>query len=88
MGKHLKIIAIILVLFTMIAIVTIFSLEEKTPLEELNGKIVFVSDRDGNQEIYLMQATGANQSRLTNGYNISDCSTCSPSAEDYPSWSH
>ncbi len=29
------------------------------------GKIVFVSDRDGNQEIYKMNADGTNQTRLT-----------------------
>src|SRR6185295_5435397 len=29
------------------------------------GKIVFVSDRDGNQEIYSMNADGTSQTRLT-----------------------
>ena len=29
------------------------------------GKIVFVSDRDGNLEIYLMDADGSNWTRLT-----------------------
>ncbi|MGH3771572.1 MAG: hypothetical protein ACRDRW_09285 [Pseudonocardiaceae bacterium] len=31
-----------------------------------DGKIVFQSDRDGNNEIYLMNADGGNQTRLTN----------------------
>jgi TolB protein len=31
-----------------------------------NGKIAFVSDRDGNQEIYVMNADGSSQTRLTN----------------------
>jgi WD40-like Beta Propeller Repeat len=31
-----------------------------------DGKIVFQSDRDGNNEIYLMNADGSNQTRLTN----------------------
>lgn len=30
-----------------------------------NGKIAFVSDRDGNQEIYVMEADGSNVQRLT-----------------------
>lgn len=30
-----------------------------------NGKIVFVSDRDGNNEIYLMNPDGSGQTRLT-----------------------
>lgn len=31
-----------------------------------SGKIVFASQRDGNQEIYVMNASGTNQTRLTN----------------------
>src|SRR5262245_87396 len=30
------------------------------------GKIAFVSNRDGNNEIYAMNADGSNQTRLTN----------------------
>ena len=30
-----------------------------------NGKIAFVSNRDGNDEIYVMDADGSNQTRLT-----------------------
>ena len=38
-----------------------------------NGKIAFTSSRDGNHEIYTMEADGSNQTRLTNnpGYDIS-----------------
>ena len=32
----------------------------------LSGKIAFVSNRDGNQQIYIMNADGTNQTRLTN----------------------
>jgi Tol biopolymer transport system component len=42
-----------------------------------SGKIAFVSVRDGNQEIYLMNADGSGQTRLT----------FSPAADNHPSWS-
>ena len=41
------------------------------------GSIVFVSDRDGNFEIYVMNADGSNQRRLTNN----------PAEDIAPSWS-
>jgi Tol biopolymer transport system component len=31
-----------------------------------NGKIAFTSDRDGNKEIYVMDADGENLTRTTN----------------------
>jgi uncharacterized delta-60 repeat protein len=43
-----------------------------------NGKIAFTSDRDGNREIYLMDADGSNQTRLTNNSSIDDFPTWSP----------
>ncbi|HEY3238890.1 MAG TPA: DUF5050 domain-containing protein [Acidimicrobiia bacterium] len=42
-----------------------------------NGRIVFASDRDGNNEIYVMNADGSNQTRLTNN----------PAEDILPSWS-
>ena len=42
------------------------------------GKIAFVSTRDGNQEIYVMNTDGSNQARLTNNTY--------PDVE--PAWSH
>ena len=40
--------------------------------------IVFVSDRDGNKEIYVMSADGSEPQRLTND----------PAYESHPAWSH
>jgi len=42
-----------------------------------NGKIVFTSSRDGNKEIYVMDADGSNQTRLTNDSAV----------DENPSWS-
>ena len=41
------------------------------PAPAANGRIVFSSNRDGNSEIYAMNADGSNQTRLTNhsGYD-------------------
>ena len=33
---------------------------------EVNGLVVFSSNRDGNSEIYVMRQDGSNQTRLTN----------------------
>ena len=41
------------------------------------SQIAFVSDRDGNSEIYVMDADGGNQQRLTNH----------PDSDFHPSWS-
>jgi Tol biopolymer transport system component len=41
------------------------------------GKIAFVSERDGNQEIYVMDSNGENQTNLTNG----------PGEDFSPAWS-
>jgi Tol biopolymer transport system component len=43
----------------------------------MNGKIAFSSDRDGNLEIYTMNADGSGQRRLT----------ASPGTDDRPTWS-
>lgn len=42
-----------------------------------NGKIVFSSNRDGNEEIYVMNADGTGVTRLTNN----------SATDQYPSWS-
>ncbi len=49
-----------------------------TPTLHKNGKIAFTSDRDGNQEIYIMNDDGTNQIRLTNNSLVDDFPTWSP----------
>lgn len=48
-----------------------------SPHAVANGKIAFASSRDGNVEIYVMEADGSNQVRLTND----------PLVDQDPSWS-
>ncbi len=50
---------------------------QSAPTLRTNGKIAFTSDRDGNSEIYLMNADGSGQTRITNN-SVRD---------DYPTWS-
>ncbi len=45
-----------------------------------NGKIVFVSNRDGNDEIYAMVADGSGQTRLTTNAVLDDDPVWSPDA--------
>ncbi len=49
----------------------------QTPVRR-NGKIAFTSDRDGNREIYVMDADGTNQVRLTNNGILDDHARWSP----------
>ena len=51
---------------------------EATARLRANGKIAFTSDRDGNKEIYLMDADGTNQKRLTDNNFVDDDPTWSP----------
>ena len=48
------------------------------PMLAANGKIAFTSDRDGNSEIYVMNADGSGQTRLTNNSVRDDVPTWSP----------
>lgn len=46
--------------------------------EALTGRIAFISDRDGNEEIYLMNVDGSNQIRLTNDPGVDASPIFSP----------
>src|SRR5438445_7064369 len=63
-----------------ILVVTIYSMSVPTVsaiFPRFNGKILFDSDRDGNVEIYVMNADGTGQTRLTNN----------DAYDFYPKWS-
>jgi len=47
-----------------------------TPTLSISGRIMFVSDRDGNDEIYAMNADGSDQSNLTHN----------PATDSFPAW--
>jgi Tol biopolymer transport system component len=53
----------------------------QTPAPRANGKIAFTSFRDGNTEIYVMDADGTNQTRLTNNSIVDDHATWSPDGQ-------
>jgi Tol biopolymer transport system component len=43
-----------------------------------NGKIAFISNRDGNREVYAMNADGSGQTRLTNNSDLDGSPVWSP----------
>ena len=79
----------VIVLMVAVAAAGVFALTRSTstsvaipdPLSDVQvttlGLIVFSSDRDGNNEIYVMDASGSNLSRLTNHL----------ASDTHPSWS-
>lgn len=50
----------------------------QAPTLRANGKIAYTSNRDGNLEIYAMNADGTNQTRLTNNPGVDDHPAFSP----------
>lgn len=62
-------------LFIFVFAVSAFS---QTPTLRANGKIAFTSERDGNQEIYVMNNDGTGQARLTNNPAIDYLPAFSP----------
>ena len=61
-------------LLTSIVVLVLISL---MVVVDAQARIAFVSEQDGNREIYVMDADGKNQRRLTNNRH----------ADWYPSWS-
>jgi len=58
---------------------TIHEGNDRSPVYSPNGqKIAFASDRDGNWEIYVMNADGSNQTRITHDLAVDDEPTWSP----------
>ena len=52
------------------------------------GLIAFVSDRDGNGEIYMMDADGSNQRRLTHFRDFDGVPTWSPDGKQLAFYTH
>jgi dipeptidyl aminopeptidase/acylaminoacyl peptidase len=68
----------LLVLLAMLALsVLISAAPSHAAVLKANGKIAFTSDRDGNDEIYVMNADGSSQTNLTNH----------PARDTFPAWS-
>ena len=65
----------LVIFFTIIVITTLIS--GYAQAQQLEHRILFSSDRDGNREIYIMDMDGSNQTRLTNN----------PSRDHKPNWS-
>jgi dipeptidyl aminopeptidase/acylaminoacyl peptidase len=59
-----RIVSTILVCLLLIPFTSLVAAADVGP--KVNGKIAFISDRDGNNEIYVMNPDGSDQTRLTN----------------------
>jgi Tol biopolymer transport system component len=64
--KHKFIAGIIIFIMSVAVFATNYSKPVQAAFPGVNGKIVFASNRDGNNEIYLMDVDGTNPIRLTN----------------------
>src|SRR5438094_10080697 len=65
-------------IISLLSIVPIFPNAHAGTFPGVNGKIAFASGKDGDYEIYVMNADGTNQIRLTNNH---------PGYDVWPSWS-
>jgi Tol biopolymer transport system component len=69
---RLSALSLVFVLLLMASLAMLPISPQPAAAQSAGGRIVFVSDRNGNDEIYVMNADGSNQTRLTNhpGYDI------------------
>ncbi len=65
------------VLIGLVAVACSTTSTPTTQLKDSVGQIAFVSNRDGNFEVYVMDTDGSNQTRLTNN----------PAIDEGPAWS-
>jgi len=72
--------AVIVYAVAILALLLVVSLSGCLPMSALpaTGRIAFTSERDGNPEIYVMDADGSNQRNLTNNPFFHD---------EVPAWS-
>src|SRR5215217_2023383 len=70
----------IAILATGLLILVVASMPVLAALPGGNGSIAFTSQRDGNEEVYAMNADGADQTRLT--HNASTTSTATTAGRD------
>jgi Tol biopolymer transport system component len=71
------VVALVTLVFSLLVTSAISPPASQAAFPGVNGKIAFISDRDGNVEVYIMNADGANQTNLTNN----------PANDFSPSWS-
>ena len=73
-----KLSTLVLAFFVLIIFGAITIINANATVLRANGKIAFTSNRNGNLEIYVMDADGKNQVRLTNISGIDNHSAFSP----------
>ena len=57
---------ILVLLATVVALLALASSPAESAFPGANGMIAFTTDRDGNNEVYVMNADGDGQTNLTN----------------------
>ena len=71
-----------------LAIVIVLGLTLLMVCVDAQAQIAFVSHRDGNPEIYVMDADGGNQQNLTNNPSDDNSPSWSPDGERIVFWSY
>src|SRR3989304_2986660 len=73
---RLQPLAVLALLAAVLAVLALGRSPAESAFPGANGKIAFHSDRDGNYEIYAMNADGSGQTNLTNN----------PASDGGPAW--